>query len=139
MTTHPHDGFQLARCRNEGVAASVAEKILFLDGDCLIPPDHLAQFARRLKPGLVLAGFCVWLDKATSERVTIDAVRRGDYLNWAPASEFKPYLNKRGREFYGLLLSDTSGREEWDRVELYSYPLFICTRPEMLLKAKAKT
>lgn len=60
-------------------------------------------------------------------------------VGWAPASEFKPYLNKRGREFYGLVLSDTSGRDEWDRVEIYSYPLFICTRPEMLLKAKAKT
>jgi hypothetical protein len=60
-------------------------------------------------------------------------------VGWAPASEFKPYLNKRGREFYGLLLSDQSGREEWDRIELYSYPLFICNRPEMLLKGKAKT
>src|SRR5262245_15146495 len=41
MTTHPHDGFQLARCRNEGVAASTADYLLFLDGDCIIPPDHL--------------------------------------------------------------------------------------------------
>lgn len=59
-------------------------------------------------------------------------------VGWAPASEFKPYLNKRGQEFYGLLLTDPSGRDEWDRVELYSYPLFICTRPEMLLVARAK-
>ena len=58
-------------------------------------------------------------------------------VGWAPASEFKPYLNKRGQEFYGLLLSDVSGRDEWDRIEIYSYPLFICTRPEMLLRAKA--
>lgn len=59
-------------------------------------------------------------------------------VGWAPASEFKPYLNKRGQEFYGLVLEDKSGRDEWDRVELYSYPLFICTRPEMLLSARAK-
>ncbi|MBP1852125.1 major capsid protein [Rhizobium halophytocola] len=59
-------------------------------------------------------------------------------VGWAPASEFKPYLNKRGQEFYGLVLEDKSGRDEWDRVELYSYPLFICTRPEMLMSAKAK-
>ncbi len=64
--------------------------------------------------------------------------RNAFQVGWAPASEFKPYLNKRGQEFYGLLLSDTSGRDEWDRVEMYSYPLFICTRPEMLLRAKAK-
>lgn len=59
-------------------------------------------------------------------------------VGWAPASEFKPYVNQRGREYYGLVLADTSGREEWDRVEIYSYPLFIPTRPEMLLSAKVK-
>lgn len=57
-------------------------------------------------------------------------------VGYAPANEFKPYLNQRGREYYGLMLADTSGRDAWDRVELYSYPLFICTRPEMLLRAK---
>ncbi|MEV4609767.1 major capsid protein [Neorhizobium sp. LMR1-1-1.1] len=65
-------------------------------------------------------------------------VRNAFQVGWAPASEFKPYLNKRGQEFYGLVLTDPSGRDEWDRVELYSYPLFICTRPEMLLRAKSQ-
>lgn len=59
-------------------------------------------------------------------------------VGWAPASEFKPYVNQLGREYYGLLLEDKSGRDEWDRVEIYSYPLFISTRPEMLLRGKAK-
>lgn len=59
-------------------------------------------------------------------------------VGWAPASEFKPYLNRRGQEYYGLLLEDKSGRDEWDRVEIYSYPLFIATRPEMLLRGRAK-
>lgn len=59
-------------------------------------------------------------------------------VGWAPASEFKPYVNQRGREYYGLLLEDKSGRDEWDRVEIYSYPLFVCTRPEMLQRARAQ-
>lgn len=59
-------------------------------------------------------------------------------VGYAPASEFKPYVNQRGREYYGLILEDKSGRDEWDRVEIYSYPLFICTRPEMLLRGKAQ-
>ncbi|TFF20813.1 major capsid protein [Jiella endophytica] len=58
-------------------------------------------------------------------------------VGYAPAQEFKPYLNQRGREYYGLMLEDKSGRDAWDRVEIYSYPLFIATRPEMLLRAKA--
>ncbi|MBP2147935.1 major capsid protein [Xanthobacter flavus] len=57
-------------------------------------------------------------------------------VGFGPANEFKPYLNQAGREYYGLLLADTSGRDAWDRTEIYSYPLFICTRPEMLLRAK---
>ena len=58
-------------------------------------------------------------------------------VGFSPANEFKPYLNQRAREFYGLMLADTSGRDAWDRVEIYSYPLFICTRPEMLQTGKA--
>ena len=57
-------------------------------------------------------------------------------VGWAPASEFKPYLNQRGQPVVGLVLEDKSGRDEWDRVELYSYPLYACTRPEMLLRGK---
>lgn len=108
MTTHLHDGFQLARCRNEGVAASTAEKILFVDGDCVLPPDHLAQFLKRLRPGLVLAGFCVWLDEATSNRVTIDVVRSGDFVHWAPRSELRSLarLYRRSR-LYNLLRHPT--------------------------------
>ncbi|MFV0385667.1 major capsid protein [Paracoccus sp. (in: a-proteobacteria)] len=59
-------------------------------------------------------------------------------VGYAPANEFKPYLNKRGRELYGMILADPSGRDAWDRVEVYSYPLFICTRPEMLQRARAR-
>lgn len=59
-------------------------------------------------------------------------------VGWGPANEFKPYLNRAGQEYYGLLLADPSGRDAWDRTEVYSYPLFICTRPEMLLRAKAQ-
>jgi hypothetical protein len=58
-------------------------------------------------------------------------------VGFAPANEFKPYLNQRAREYYGLVLPDTSGRDAWDRVEIYSYPIFICTRPEMIQTGKA--
>jgi len=59
-------------------------------------------------------------------------------MGYSPANEFKPYLNQRAREFYGLLLADTSGREAWDRVEIYSYPLPVATFPETLMSGKAK-
>ncbi|WAC26418.1 major capsid protein [Ancylobacter sp. SL191] len=57
-------------------------------------------------------------------------------VGFGPANEFKPYLNRRGQPYVGLVLADPSGRDAWDRVEMYSYPLFICTRPLMLLRGK---
>lgn len=53
---------------------------------------------------------------------------------WSPA-EFMEFVNTPGRDLYALTIPDRD-RNAWVRVELYSYPLFICTRPEMLLRAK---
>ena len=47
FTTHPHTTFRLARSRNEGVAASRAPYILFLDGDCIWPTDHVQVHLER--------------------------------------------------------------------------------------------
>jgi len=55
-------------------------------------------------------------------------------VGYAPA-EFGPYVNTLGRELYAIVIPDRD-REAWVREEIYSYPLFICTRPEMLQRAK---
>ena len=87
FTTHPHDGFQLCRCRNAGVAASSADYILFLDGDCLVAPDHLRVHLDHRKQGVAMGGYCVKFDQATSESITEESVRRGDFVGLAPWSE----------------------------------------------------
>lgn len=43
-------------------------------------------------------------------------------------------VNTIGRKLYALMIRDET-RNFWVRPEVYSYPLFICTRPEMLLTA----
>ncbi len=102
----------------EGFSAREIENITFInyqgtdDGSTIAIPSDKARFFPIGARGAFKAGF-------------------------GPANEFKPYLNQRAREYYGLLLEDTSGRQAWDRTELYSYPLFIATRPEMLLRAAA--
>lgn len=53
---------------------------------------------------------------------------------FAPAESFD-YANTIGRKLYAMLIRDEK-RNFWVRPEVYSYPLFICTRPEMLLRAK---
>ncbi|MCW1744220.1 major capsid protein [Rhizobium sp. 1AS11] len=53
---------------------------------------------------------------------------------YAPAETFD-FVNTIGRPLYQMLIRDRD-RNAWVRPEIYSYPLFICTRPEMLLRAK---
>lgn len=43
-------------------------------------------------------------------------------------------VNTMGQEIYSMLIMDRD-RNMWVRPELYSYPLYMCTRPEMLLRA----
>jgi glycosyltransferase involved in cell wall biosynthesis len=104
LTTHPHDGFRVAVCRNEGVAASTAPYLLFTDGDCLLPPEHLAAHLALRRPGFVVAGDCYRLDRSTSGRIGEADVRSGRYLQWIPRSEQRRIANKARRAWlYGLL------------------------------------
>ncbi|MDA0255694.1 MAG: glycosyltransferase, partial [Planctomycetota bacterium] len=70
FTTHEHDGFRLARCRNEGVAATTAPYLLFTDGDCILPPDHLRLHLEARRPGRIVAGDCLRLDEKTTATIT---------------------------------------------------------------------
>jgi GT2 family glycosyltransferase len=87
MTTHPHASFQLAKCRNEGVAASEAPYLLFLDGDCVLPPDHVAQHLAARKKGVVMAGDCARLDEEATSAISDDCIRGGDLARFASPRE----------------------------------------------------
>jgi len=50
-------------------------------------------------------------------------------------AEFFDYVNTPGLDLYAMTIPDRE-RNAWVKVEVYSYPLFICTRPEMLQRAK---
>jgi hypothetical protein len=53
----------------------------------------------------------------------------------APA-ETMDFVNTPGKEFYLIPVFDRD-RNMWWRVEVYSYPLFICKRPEVLRKGSS--
>jgi hypothetical protein len=52
----------------------------------------------------------------------------------APADEFFPYVGAPGQNLYAMTVRDRD-RDAWVRGELYSYPLFMCKRPETLQRA----
>jgi hypothetical protein len=53
---------------------------------------------------------------------------------WAPA-EFMPFVGTPGRPVYPMVIPDDE-RQAYVDIELYSYPLFMCTRPEVLYSGK---
>jgi len=80
FTTHEHDGFRLSQCRNEGAAVARADRLLFTDGDCLLPPGSLARYLSTIRPGLVAAGDSCRLDEAATDSLTLDDIREGRFL-----------------------------------------------------------
>ena len=53
---------------------------------------------------------------------------------WSPAETFD-FVNTPGLDRYMLTVQDRD-RNAWVRGEMYSYPLFYCTRPKMLQRAR---
>jgi len=100
FTVHTHDGFRLARCRNEGVAVSSAPYLLFTDGDCVLPPDHIRWHLEYRRPGQVVAGDCYRLDEAATERVTEETIRSGEFLGWISPSERRRLACKAFRAWW---------------------------------------
>jgi len=75
--THDHEGFRLARCRNKGAAVSVAPYLLFTDGDCVLPPDHVYAHLLARRPGVVVGSDCARLDATASARIDLETIRLG--------------------------------------------------------------
>jgi glycosyltransferase involved in cell wall biosynthesis len=104
FTTHAHDGFQLTRTRNDGVRASSAPYLVFLDGDCVAPAHHVAEHIERRRPRTVMAGFCYYLSRETSATIDAASVRSGGFES-CPTPAQRKQLAKMDRKarFYALI------------------------------------
>jgi glycosyltransferase involved in cell wall biosynthesis len=79
LTTHRHGTFQLAQCRNEGVAASAAPYLIFTDGDLILPPDFVQQHLRQRRTRTALTGECYRLAEDACADLDEAAVRSEAY------------------------------------------------------------
>jgi GT2 family glycosyltransferase len=104
LATHPHGGFRVALCRNDGVRASSAPYLLFSDSDCIFPPDHLHQHLRARKPGIVRSGDCFRLDQDATDRLNLAAITSGEYHGWISREERQRIRRRRIKDqCYGLM------------------------------------
>src|SRR4029078_8415016 len=104
FVTHRHTEFHAARCRNEGVRHSSAPHLLFIDGDCLMPPDHLEQHMHSARPGAVTSSYCVRLEQGVSQHATLQAVRGAVFVAWATAEQRSKLWQMHWKSlWYGLI------------------------------------
>jgi glycosyltransferase involved in cell wall biosynthesis len=78
-------GFRAAAIRNRALAATAADYIIFIDGDCVPPPGFVASHRRLAEPGWFLSGNRLMLTQAFSEQVLRDKLpihlwSMGDWL-----------------------------------------------------------
>ena len=87
FTTHDHNGFRLARCRNEGAQASTAPYLLYSDGDCIFPSNHLLKHLRVRRRGVARSGDCLRLSRNATQRIDQAVIASGAYRLWVSRRE----------------------------------------------------
>jgi glycosyltransferase involved in cell wall biosynthesis len=87
FVTHEHRGFHAARCRNNGVHASRAQYLIFFDGDCVFPADHLLQHLRARRKGMARTGDSYRLTEDSVRHIDDAAIASGRFVNHVPRSE----------------------------------------------------
>lgn len=103
-TTHPHDGFRLSQCRNEGAATANADRLLFTDGDCMLPPGSLAQYLETIQPGRIAAGDSCRLDESATASLSLADVGAGRFVAAvAPAERRRLMAKARHSRLYEVL------------------------------------
>ncbi len=73
-------GFRAAAARNLAVSRSDADYLIFLDGDCIVPPDFIEKHQRLAEAGWFVAGNRILL----AQRLTHDVIeRQADIASWS--------------------------------------------------------
>ena len=65
----PHEGFRAARLRNLGIATTMADYLVFIDGDMLLHPEFIADHRRHARPGFFTQGVRVHTDAGLTNKL----------------------------------------------------------------------
>ena len=111
FTTEPHAGFRLARVRNRGARLAAGDYLIFLDGDCILPPGHVAAYVARRRRGVAHLGGCARLAEAASAALVPATLTGIDLAGLVPSTE-RRLLQRRFRKawWHSLLGHPTKPR-----------------------------
>lgn len=110
--SHADQGFRKTTILNEAVYVSEGDKLVFIDGDCILHPDFLGVYAESIKPGYFYYARRTRLSQAFTEKLikTKDIgkitlinlfLTRSKYLGLAIYLPFSIGKNKQSRQIWG--------------------------------------
>jgi len=108
FTTEPHDGFRLARVRNRGAAVAGGDTLLFLDGDSVLPSDHVAAHLAARRPGWASIGDVVRLSESVSRDLAPAGLAAIDPRHLAPREELRRLTRRHRKSILQNLLRHPS-------------------------------
>lgn len=92
---HEDLGFRLSHIRNRASAQAKGGYLVFLDGDCAVQPDFVAQHRRLAEPGYMVTGSRILLEQElTRELCQADAWDFPTLRRRAPAQRLAGQINK---------------------------------------------
>lgn len=102
---HPDDGFRKSSILNKAVIASSGDYLLFVDGDCVVSVDFIANQIKLAEKKYFVAGNRVLLSKIFTERVVNDKLdlQKIPSLSWL----FLALSKKTNKLFHWVRLSPT--------------------------------
>ena len=108
----PDDGFRAAAARNNGIRTSSGDYLIFLDGDCFVHRQFIADHLRAARPGCFLAGTRVNLKPARQRHVLRTGDRRISVLSWGTSKKLNalrwPWLGRLHRHRPGFASANCS-------------------------------
>jgi GT2 family glycosyltransferase len=104
FTTQPHEGFRLARVRNNAARLARGRYLLFVDGDCILPPWHLAAHIRRRRPGGALLGYCGLLSEQDSRLLVPENLAVANVAGMLAADELRSLIRRHRRARWHTLV-----------------------------------
>jgi glycosyltransferase involved in cell wall biosynthesis len=91
---HPDEGFRKAAITNQAVAASTGDYLIFLDGDCLVPPEFVATHVRLAKAGCYISGGSqINLPPHVHNIITPAHLQNAEVFTWAWLQHHTPGLH----------------------------------------------
>lgn len=115
----PDTGFRLARSRNNALLASSGDYVIFMDGDCLVPPDFIAMHGRLAQAGHFVAGARCYIKRRRSAAMM--AAARPDHDTRRTGWFLRALLAQANRPFQLLALPGNWGRyrhlDRWQKAQ----------------------